>query len=153
MHIAEINLWSCIGPVTRVFQFEAHLAHIVSYLFIAHGPSINERLLNDNFKLSVLVAPKAKNRQSRLRKKGIVECNSVEGKDGLDKIIEANRLNQRRTMIINFSFTTLGNLFAKHFGQLLIYAFSPYSYRLSPLLDYAFLLRSKLALSLVVAEC
>ena len=153
VHIAKVNIRSSIGPVTRILEFETHLAHVVSNLFIAHWLSVDEGLLNDNLKISVLVAPKAKNSQSCFREIGIMECYAVEGKNGLNKIIEANGFNQRRSMIINFSFTTLGNLFAKNFGQLFIYAISPYSNCFCPLFNYTFLLRSKLALSLVVAEC
>ena len=153
MHVAEVNIWSGIGPVTRIFQFETHLAHIVSNLFIAHRLSVNEGLLYYDFKLSVLVATKAKNSQSCFREIGIMKCYAVKGKDGLDKIIEPDRLNQRRTMIIDLSLATLCNLFAKNLGQLFIYAISPYSDSFCPLFNYAFLLRSKLAISLVVAEC
>ena len=127
--------------------------HIVSNLFIAHRLSINERLLYDNLKLSILVATKAKNGQSSFREIGIMECNAVECKYGLDEIIKAYGLNQCRSMIINFSFTALGNLFAKCLGQLFIYAISPNSDSFCPSFNYIFLLRSKLALSLVAAEC
>ena len=82
-----------------------------------------------------------------------MKCNAVKGKDGQDKIIEANGLNQRRAMIVNLSLATLCNLFAKNLGQLFIYTISPYSDGFCPSFNYTFLLRSKLALSLVVAEC
>ena len=82
-----------------------------------------------------------------------MECNAVEGKDGLDEIIKAYRLNQRRSMIVNFSLATLSNLFTKDLGQLFIYIISPYSDGFCPSFNYTFLLRSKLAIFLVVAEC
>ena len=95
MHIAKVNIRSSIGPIARIFEFEAHLTHIVCNLFIAHRLSINERLLYDNLKFSVLVSPKAKNGQSCFREIGIMKCYAVEGKNGLDKVIEANGFNQR----------------------------------------------------------
>ena len=137
----------------RIFQLETHLTHKIANLFITHRLSVNKGLFCDNLKLSLLVATKAKNSQSCFWEISIVECNAVEGKYGLDKVIESNGFNQCRSMIINLGLATLCNLFAKNLGQLLINAFGPYSNGFCPLFYYAFLLRSKLALSLVVNEC
>ena len=61
--------------------------------------------------------------------------------------------NQRRAMIIYLCLATFCNLFTKSFWQLFIYAISPDSDGFCPSFNYTFLLRSKLAFSLVVAEC
>ena len=58
MHIAQVYFWGCIGPVSRVFKFKTHLFHICCYLLVANRLTINERLLNDNFEFSTLIAAK-----------------------------------------------------------------------------------------------
>jgi hypothetical protein len=86
------------------------LAHIISYLFIAHRLALNIGLFSNNLEFTTLVTAKAKNRKPCLRKIGIVKRDSIEGKDGLDEIIEANGFNKRRSMIIDNGFATFGNL-------------------------------------------
>ena len=55
-------------------------------------------------------------------------------------------------MIKNNSFTSFCNFLTKRMGKSIVYILNPTAGNLSPLLDYSFLLRSKLALSLELAE-
>ena len=59
MHIAQIDFWSRIGPITRVYQLKTHLFHILSDFLIRHMCTANKRLLHNNFEFSPFISPKS----------------------------------------------------------------------------------------------
>ena len=73
MHVAEIDAWSCVGPVARIFKFKAHSAHIISNFIVAHRLAINKRLLYYNLEFATFVASETKYSEPCFRKIGIVK--------------------------------------------------------------------------------
>ena len=77
---------------------------------------------------------------------------AVERKDGLDKIVEPDGLDERCPMIIYLCLATLGNSLAEGLGEGLVDTIRPTADATSPLL-YAFsLLRSAFDLSFEVTD-
>ena len=58
MHIAKVNVWCCVSPIARIFQFKAHFLHIISYLFVVYRLTINKGLLCNNFEFITLITAK-----------------------------------------------------------------------------------------------
>ena len=90
--------------------------HIVRNLVIVHRLALNIRLLSDDLKIAPFVTTKANHCEPCLREIGVVKRNAVEGKDGLDEIVESNGLDKRRAVVIYNGFTALSDLLTKTFG-------------------------------------
>ena len=117
VHVAQVDFGRGPSPIAWVAKLEAHLAHIVGNFFVANGLAVNEGLLGDNLKLATAVSPKAEHGEARLGEVGVVQGDAVEGEDGLDEIVESDRLDERGAVIVDNSLTTFGNLLTQTFGQ------------------------------------
>ena len=77
MHITKIDFRCGISPISRILQFEPHLIHILSNLFVAHAASLDKGLLHYNFKIPVCITSKPKNLKRCLREIGIMQRYAV----------------------------------------------------------------------------
>ncbi len=69
----------------------------------------------------------------------VVERDTVKCKDGLDKIVEADGFDERCTVVVDFGFTSFGNLLTKRLCEGLVDTIRPTAGTASPQL-YAFIL-------------
>ena len=93
MHVAQVDFGRGIRPVAWILEFKAHILHECCNLIVAHGLAVYIGLLGYDLEFAALVTAKAKHGESCLGEIGIVKGNSVEGKNRLDKIIQADRLD------------------------------------------------------------
>ncbi len=66
MHVAQVNFWGGISPVSRVLEFKSHLSHICCDFFVANWLPVDERLLNNNFEFPSLATSKTQYKETRL---------------------------------------------------------------------------------------